>query len=60
MADLYPPVRQRPALVAFAEALGSASTALRRDDNGDWRVKGKLGFIYALSPTTPTEKEKGK
>jgi len=41
-------VRQRPALLAFAEALGSASTALRRDENGDWRIKGKLGFIYAV------------
>jgi hypothetical protein len=48
MADLYPPVRQRTALLSFAEALGSASTALRRDDNGDWRIKGKLGFIYAV------------
>jgi hypothetical protein len=48
MADLYPPVRQRPALLAFAEALRSASTALRRDDNGDWRIKGKLGFIYPI------------
>ena len=36
MADLYSSVRQRPALMAFAEALGSASTTLRRDDNGDW------------------------
>jgi hypothetical protein len=48
MADIYPPVRQRSALQAFAEALSSASTALRRDDNSDWRIKGKLGFIYAV------------
>jgi hypothetical protein len=48
MADIYPPVRQRPALLAFAEALSSASTALWRDDNGDWRIKGKLGFIYTV------------
>jgi hypothetical protein len=47
MADLYPPMRQRPALLVFAEPLGSASTVLRRDDNGDWRIKGKLGFITA-------------
>jgi hypothetical protein len=51
MADVYPPVRQRPALLAFAEAVGSASTALRRDENGDWRIKGKLGFIYAVPGT---------
>jgi hypothetical protein len=51
MADLYPSVRQRPALIAFAEALGSASTTLRRNDNGDWRIKGRLGFIYAIPGT---------
>jgi hypothetical protein len=51
MADLYPPMRQRPVLLAFAEALGSASTTLRRDENGDWRIKGKLGFIYAVPGT---------
>jgi hypothetical protein len=51
MADVYPPARQRPALMAFAEALGSASTALRRDENGDWRIKGKLGFIYPVPGT---------
>jgi hypothetical protein len=48
MADVYPPVRQRPALLAFAEPLSSASTALRRDDHGDWRIKGRLGFICAV------------
>jgi hypothetical protein len=51
MADRYPPVQHRPALLAFAEALGSASTALRRDDNGDWRIKGRLGLIYAVPGT---------
>src|ERR1700691_5245028 len=51
MADLYQSVRQRPALMAFAEALGSASTTLRRDDSGDWRIKGRLGFIYAVPGT---------
>ncbi len=51
MADVYPPMRQRPELLAFREALGSASTALRRDENGDWRIKGKLGFIYAVPGT---------
>jgi hypothetical protein len=44
-------MRQRPELLAFGEALGSASTALRRDENGDWRIKGKLGFIYAAPGT---------
>ena len=40
-----------PRLLAFAEALGSASNTLRRDENGDWRIKGKLGFIYAVPGT---------
>jgi hypothetical protein len=48
MAGVYPPVQQRATLLAFAEALSSASTALRRDNNGDWRIKGKLGLIYAV------------
>ena len=42
MAEVYPPVQQHPALLAFAEALGNTSTALRSDDNGDWRIKGSL------------------
>jgi hypothetical protein len=51
MADAYPPVRQRRALLAFAEALVSASTALRRDENADYRISGKLGHIYAVPGT---------
>jgi hypothetical protein len=48
MPDVYPPMRQPPALIAFAEALGSASTTLRRDDRGHRRISGKLGLIYAV------------
>jgi hypothetical protein len=37
--------------LAFAAALGSASTTLRRDQCGDWRISGKLGHIYAVPGT---------
>jgi hypothetical protein len=37
-ADIYPPVGQR-AVLPFADALQSVSTALRRDECGDWRKK---------------------
>jgi hypothetical protein len=48
MADVYPPVRQREALLRLAEALGCRDACLRRDENGDWRVKGSHGWIYAV------------
>jgi hypothetical protein len=51
MADVYPPVRQRPTLLAFSKALGSASTALRPDESGGWRISGKLGHVYAVPGT---------
>ena len=47
MADRHPPARQSLAL--FAEALGSASTAFRRDECGDPRINGKHGHVYAIS-----------
>ena len=47
MSDRHPPARQRLAL--FAEALGSASTALRRDECGDPRINGKRGHVYVVS-----------
>ena len=59
MSDVYPSVRQRPVLMAFAEALSSASTALRRDDNGDWRIKGRLGFIYAVPARSTSSGREG-
>jgi hypothetical protein len=51
MTDVHLPLRRCPALLEFAAAFGSASAALRRDDNDDWRIKGKLGFIYAIPGT---------
>jgi hypothetical protein len=47
MADTFPSAAQRDALAAFAAALGSASTAFRRDECGDPRINGKRGHIYA-------------
>ena len=49
MSDCHPPALQRAALAAFAEALGSASTAFRRDECGDPRINGKRGHVYAVS-----------
>jgi hypothetical protein len=51
MSSAYPPAVQRPALLKFAEASGSASTALRRDECGDPRINGKYGHIYAVPGT---------
>jgi hypothetical protein len=48
MADRFPPSQQRPALIAFAEALGSRADGLRRDECGDWRIVGKHGHVYAV------------
>jgi hypothetical protein len=45
--DIFPPAKQRPALLAFAEALDSRVSALRRDECSDWRINGKQGHIYA-------------
>lgn len=38
----------RDALLEFATALGSASSALRRDECGDPRINGKRGHVYAV------------
>jgi hypothetical protein len=38
----------RDALLEFAMALGSASSALRRDECGDPRINGKRGHVYAV------------
>ena len=48
MSDIYPPKVQREALLKFAEALCSRDNALRRDENGDWRISGKFGHIYGV------------
>ena len=39
--------RPREKLLAFAEALGCRDAALRRDECGDWRIKGRFGHVYA-------------
>jgi hypothetical protein len=52
MADLYPPARQREALLRLVEALWCREAVLRRDECGDWRVNGKLGSIYATPGMT--------
>jgi hypothetical protein len=48
MTDLFPPAKQRPALLAFAESLDSRASALRRDECGDWAIWGTNGHIYAV------------
>jgi hypothetical protein len=47
MTDIYPPAKQRPALLALREALGAREGALRRDECGDWAIFGRFGHIYA-------------
>jgi hypothetical protein len=46
--DIFPPVKQRLALLAFAEATDSRPSCLRRDECSDWRINGKRGHIYAV------------
>jgi hypothetical protein len=46
--DKFPPAKQRPALLEMAKALLSRDKALRRDENGDWRILGKKGHVYAV------------
>jgi hypothetical protein len=58
MADIYPPAKQREALLKFAEALGCRDNALRRDECSDWAIFGKRGHIYGVPgsldrPATP-------
>jgi hypothetical protein len=48
--DSFPASLQRPALLEFAAALGSADNALKRDECGDWRIDGKFGHVYAYAP----------
>jgi hypothetical protein len=48
MTDIFPPAKQRPALLTFAEALDSRASALRRDECGDWTIWGNNGHVYAF------------
>ena len=45
--DKFYPALQRPAMLAFASALGSRESALRRDAVGDWSITGARGHVYA-------------
>jgi hypothetical protein len=51
VSDIYPPARQRKALVRLVQALGSWDRALQRDECGDPRLIGKYGHIYAVLGT---------
>jgi hypothetical protein len=46
--DIFPPAKQRHALLALREALGCRDNALRRDECGDWRINGRQGHVYAV------------
>jgi hypothetical protein len=48
MADIFPPVRQRRALLEFAVAADTRSSALCRDECGDWCISGRDGHVYAV------------
>jgi hypothetical protein len=48
MTDIYPPAKQREALLKLVEALGCRDNALRRDECSDSRINGKQGWIYAV------------
>jgi hypothetical protein len=57
--DIHPPLRQREALLRFGKALGCRDNALRRDENGDWRIGGSKGHIYAVPGTLDERKVEG-
>jgi hypothetical protein len=59
VADIYPPTRQREALLRLIEALGCWDRALRRDECSDWMLKGKYGHIYAIPGTLDRPKAEG-
>jgi len=48
MSDKFPPVMQRPRLLALASTLEISITQLRRDDCGDWAIIGNSGRVYAV------------
>jgi hypothetical protein len=48
MSDKYPPATQREALDRFAKAIGSRHDTLRRDECGDWTIRGNHGHVYAV------------
>jgi hypothetical protein len=48
MPDIFSPLKQRPRLLAFAEAVDSRASCLRRDECGDWAIFGNNGHVYAV------------
>jgi hypothetical protein len=50
MPDIYPPTKQRAAILAFANALDSAPASLRRDEIGDWAISGADGKVFPIVP----------
>jgi hypothetical protein len=59
MADKHPPERQKPRLLAFQTALGSAPRALRRDACSDWNIEGQSGHVYSISGSLAEPKREG-
>ena len=47
---------QRARLLEFAGALGSRSSALQRDECGDWAIFGRYGHIFAVPLARRAEK----
>jgi hypothetical protein len=43
------PARPREALLALVQPLGCRDAALRRDECGDWRIRGRYGWIYGVA-----------
>jgi hypothetical protein len=48
VAHIFPPSKQRPALLEFMAALGARKSSLRRDECGDWAIFGNRGHICAV------------
>lgn len=59
MSDAYPPAKQRPALLAFATALTSRKSALRRDESGDWANLKAHAAANAFKPVKSASKPLG-
>jgi hypothetical protein len=46
--DIFPLTSQRPAILALLDALDASSKTLRRDECGNWRIKGSHGHVCAV------------
>src|ERR1700730_5361281 len=45
LADIFPPAKQRPALLQLAAHLDSRTSALRKDECGDWELILRFDFF---------------